>query len=51
MSTVVTARVAGKVEIIDDAMLSIDAPLVTTKPIAAPPFGCKQVKGLPVCSY
>ena len=53
MSTVVMARVAGMVEMKNDNTPSINAPLVTTKPIVIPPFGCKWVKGLveslPVC--
>ena len=41
MSTMVTARVAGTVEMKDNAIPTIGAPLVTTKPIMIPPFGCK----------
>ena len=41
MSTMVTARVAGTVEMKDDGIPTIDAPLVTTKPIMIPPFRCK----------
>ena len=55
MSTMATAKVAGTVEIRDEGIPTINVPLVTTKPIMIPPFGCKGVKGLveslPVCSY
>ena len=55
MSTMVTAKVPDTVEMKNDDILTINAPLVTTKPIVIPPFGCKQVKGLvgllPSCSY
>ena len=40
------ARVPGTVEMKNVDTPSIDAPLVTTKPIVIPPFGCRQVKGL-----
>ena len=46
MSTMVTAKVAGMVETKNDDIITIDAPLVTTKPTVIPPFGCKWVKGL-----
>ena len=55
MSTMVTAKVAGRVEMNDDGIPTIDAPLVTTKPMVILPLGCKRVKGLveslPVYSY
>ena len=55
MSTVVTAKVAGTVEMNDNGFPTVDAPLVTTKPIMIPSFRCKRVKGLveslPICSY
>ena len=41
MSTVVMAREAGRFEMKNDYTPSIDAPLITTKPIVIPPFGCK----------
>ena len=41
MSTMVTARVAGTVEMKDYGIPPIDAPLVTSKPIMIPPFRCK----------
>ena len=41
-----TARVAGTVKMKDDDIHTINASLVTTKPIVIPPFGCKQVKQL-----
>ena len=40
-STVVTARAAGTVKMKDHDIPTIDAPLVTTKPIVIPPFRCK----------
>ena len=46
MGTMVTAKVADTVDMKDDDIPTIDAPLVPTKPIMIPPFGCKQVKGL-----
>ena len=55
MSTMVTAKVAGTVEMENDDIPTIDGPLVTTKPIVIPPFGCNQVKriveSLPTHSY
>ena len=55
MSTMVTDKVTGMVKMKNDHILTIDAPLVTTKPTVIPPFGCKWVKGLvgqlPACSY
>ena len=39
MSTMVTAKVAGTVEMKNDDTPTIDVPLVTTKPITIPPFG------------
>ena len=41
MSTMVTVQVAGTVEMQDDGIPTIDAPLITTKAIMIPPFGCK----------
>ena len=41
MSTVVTDGVAGTVEMKNDDIPSVNAPLVTTKPIVIPPLGCK----------
>ena len=41
MSTMVTAKVASTVEIKDDWVPTINAPLVTTKCIVIPPFRCK----------
>ena len=41
MSTMVTAKVAGTVKTKDDGIPTIDAPLVTIKPIVIPPFRCK----------
>ena len=46
MSTMVTAKVAGMVEMKNDDVLTTGNPLVTTKPTVILPFGCKQVKGL-----
>ena len=46
MSTMVTARAAGTVDMKDNAIPTTDTPLVTTKPIVIPSFRCKQVKGL-----
>ena len=55
MSTIVTTKVAGTVEMENEDILTIDAPLVTAKTTMILPFGCKWVKGLvgplPVCSY
>ena len=55
MSTTVTAKVDGTVEMKNEDIPTIHAPLVTTKPIVIPPFRCKPVKGLteslPACSY
>ena len=39
-SIMVTAKVAGTVEMKNDDIPTIDAPLVTTKPTVNPPFGC-----------
>ena len=51
----VTAKVAGIVEMKNDDILTIGTPLVTTKPTVILPFGCKQVKrlvgSLPAWSY
>ena len=44
MSTMVTTRAAGTVEMKDDGIPTIDAPLVATKPIMIPTFICKWVK-------
>ena len=41
MSTIVTAKVAGTVEMKDNDIPTIDTPLVTTKTTVIPPFGCK----------
>ena len=41
MSTVVMVRVAGTVKMKNDDTSSLNAPLVTAKPIVIPPFGCK----------
>ena len=41
-----TARVPGTVEMQDKGIPTVDAPLITTKPIVIPPFGHKWVKGL-----
>ena len=41
MSTVVMAGVAKTVEMKNYDIPSIKAPLVTTKPIVIPPFGCE----------
>ena len=46
MSTMVTTKVASMVEMKNDDILTIDAPLVTTKPTGILPFECKHVKGL-----
>ena len=46
MSTMVMAEVAGSVDTNHDKTLSINAPLVSTKNIVIPPFGCKQVRGV-----
>ena len=46
MSTMVTAKAAGTVEMKNDDILTIDAPLVTAKSTVIPPFGWKWVKGL-----
>ena len=55
MSTMTTAKVAGMVEMKNEDILTIDTPLVTTKPTVILLFGCKQVEGLvgqlPTCSY
>ena len=42
----VTAKVADMVEMKNDDILTIETPLVTTKPTVILPFGHKQVKGL-----
>ena len=44
MSTMVTARDAGTVEMKDNAIPTIDASLVITKHIMIPPFRCKWGK-------
>ena len=41
MSTLVTAKVAGTVEMKGGGIPTINAPLVTTKSIIIPPFRCK----------
>ena len=46
MSAIVTAKVVGTVEMKNNDILTIDAPLVTIKPTMILPFGCKSVKGL-----
>ena len=46
MSTMVTTKVAGIVEMKNVDILTIGTPLVTTKPTVIPPFRCKWVKGL-----
>ena len=55
MSTMVTAKMAGAIEINGEDALTIDAPLTTIKPAVILPFGCKRVKGLagsmPAYSY
>ena len=42
MSTVVMAKVAGTVETKTDGTPTIDAPLVTTQPIAIPPLDASK---------
>ena len=42
----VNAKVAGIFEMKNHDILTIDIPLVTTKPTVFAPFGCKWVKGL-----
>ena len=42
MSTMVTAKVASTVEMKDDWIYTIDASLVTTKPIMIPPFDVNE---------
>ena len=44
-STMVTAKVAGMVEMKNNDILTIDAPLVTTKPTMILSFRCKWVRG------
>ena len=46
MNTMVNAKVAGTVETKEHSIPTMDALLVTTKPIVTLPFGCKWVKGL-----
>ena len=41
MSTVITAKVAGMVEMKNEDIFTIDAPLVTNKPTMTLSFGCK----------
>ena len=55
MSIMVTGKAAGMLEMKNNDILTIDTPLVTTKPTVTPPFGCKWAQGLvgllPACTY